>query len=97
MSASQQPSSSLTEWSKCFHVFLLESNYNTPNAKLTLKHLNNLYNLLFVPAQRGEQQKVFGPPPAAKDVVEQMFDAQLLIKGEDDIVKFPNPCRKDES
>lgn len=91
MSTSQQPSSSLAEWAECFHAFLLDSNYNTPNAKLTLKNLDNLYNLLFVPSQRGDQQKVFGPTPPPEEVVQNLFNSGLLIKGEDDNVKFPDP------
>ncbi|KAF2361141.1 hypothetical protein FHG87_008105 [Trinorchestia longiramus] len=91
-----QPASSLADWSAAFLHFLNDSNYNRPGqpSELTMRNLTNLYNLLFVPEQRGEHQTVFGPPPAADAVVEYLLAAGDLITLQNEKISFPQQPQK---
>ena len=83
MSSSDAQPSSLEDWSRSFHDFLLDNNYGT----LTTRNLHNIYNLLFVHSQRpGMQQTVFGPSPGPDNVIEHMFSSSLLHRGSGDDV-----------
>ncbi|XP_018011561.1 uncharacterized protein LOC108668819 [Hyalella azteca] len=93
MASTEPLASSLEEWATAFLSFLNDGNYNNPesSSQLSVRNLENLYRLLFVPEQRGEQQTVFGQPPSPNDVIKQLLDSGKLIQDDNGKVQFGQP------